>query len=155
MVMFFNDETTMTSLKWRHNWFFKVRFCHNLVKNHTTSGHLKRRLRDAGGEEHPAPGLGNFWKFISKIMHFRHISVKTQPKNLKLVYYQFLAVRGNIRLGETPQGPPWLLPWAESGYLYRYVPFFPNSRSLLFGNGLLFLPKPLPNTVTVGANRLD
>jgi len=32
-------------------------------------------------------------------MHFRHISAKIQPKNLKIIYYQFLAVRGNIDHG--------------------------------------------------------
>jgi len=29
-------------------------------------------------------------------MNFRHISAKIQPKNLKLVHDQFLALRGNI-----------------------------------------------------------
>jgi len=60
-VTFFDDETTMMSLKWCHNWFFKVRFCHNLVKSHNfrlpkakIKGHWGRR----------APGLGDFWKFI-------------------------------------------------------------------------------------------
>jgi len=28
-VTFFGDILTMTSLKWRYNWFFEVRFCHN------------------------------------------------------------------------------------------------------------------------------
>jgi len=37
--------------------------------------------------------------FVTKIMNFRHILAKIQPKNLK----QFLAVRGNMRLG-------WLCP---------------------------------------------
>jgi len=31
--------------------------------------------------------LGDFSKFGTKIMHFRHISAKIQPKNQKLVYY--------------------------------------------------------------------
>jgi len=43
-------------------------------------------------------------------MHFRHISAKIQPKNLKLVYNLFLAVRDDIRLVEVP-GPPWLCPY--------------------------------------------
>jgi len=46
-------------------------------------------------------------------MHFRHIAAKIQPKNLKLIYYSFLAVRGNSSLGEggnAPLGPPWLRP---------------------------------------------
>jgi len=46
-------------------------------------------------------------------MHFRRISVKIQPKNLKLVYYQFLAVQGNIRLEGTPRallGPSLVTP---------------------------------------------
>jgi len=29
LVTFFNDTIMMTSLKWRRNWFFKVRFHHN------------------------------------------------------------------------------------------------------------------------------
>jgi len=29
LVKFFGNVITMTSLKWRHNWFFKVRFRHN------------------------------------------------------------------------------------------------------------------------------
>jgi len=33
------------------------------------------------------------------MMHFRHISAEIQPKNLKLIHYWFLAVRGNILLG--------------------------------------------------------
>jgi len=32
-------------------------------------------------------------------MHFRYISAKIQPKNLDLVHYLFLAVRGNISIG--------------------------------------------------------
>jgi len=31
--------------------------------------------------------LGDFWKFVAKITHFRHISAKIQPKNLKLVLF--------------------------------------------------------------------
>jgi len=41
--------------------------------------------RVAGGGEPQA--LGEFLNFVSKIMHFRHISAKIQPKNLKLVHY--------------------------------------------------------------------
>jgi len=44
-------------------------------------GHQNRRLRGAGGGEYA--GLGDFWKFVTKTMHFRHISAKIQPKNLK------------------------------------------------------------------------
>jgi len=36
----------------------------------------------------------------TKIMHFRHISAKIQLKNLKLVHYYFLAVRGNNLIRE-------------------------------------------------------
>jgi len=36
LVTFFGDVITLTSRKWRHNWFFQVRFCHNQYekKNH-------------------------------------------------------------------------------------------------------------------------
>jgi len=34
-------------------------------------------------------------------MHFKDISAKIQLKNLKLFQYCFLAVRGNIRLGDS------------------------------------------------------
>jgi len=64
-------------------------------------------------------------------MHFRHISVKIQPKNLKLVYYQFLSSARQHSIGGHPQGTPWLLPWAESGYPYQYAPLLPNFWSLL------------------------
>jgi len=43
--------------------------------------------------------LGEFRKFVTKIIHFRHISAKIQPKNLKLVHYYLLTVRGNISIG--------------------------------------------------------
>jgi len=39
-----------------------------------------RRLR-------PQTSSPDFWKFVIKVMHFRHISAKIQPKNLKLAYY--------------------------------------------------------------------
>jgi len=29
LVKFFGDVIAMTSLKWRHNWFFKFNFFHN------------------------------------------------------------------------------------------------------------------------------
>jgi len=32
-------------------------------------------------------------------MHFKHILAKSQPKNMELFNYSFLALRGNIRLG--------------------------------------------------------
>jgi len=38
-------------------------------------------------------------------MYFRHISVKIQPKTLKLVHYYFLAVQGNIRMEDGPPAP--------------------------------------------------
>jgi len=31
--------------------------------------------------------LGDFRKFVTKIMHFTHISAKIRPKNSALVYY--------------------------------------------------------------------
>jgi len=44
-------------------------------------------------------------------MHFRHIPAKIQTKNLNVVYYQFLAVRGNISIGRST--PP-------SSYAFSY-----------------------------------
>jgi len=38
-----------------------------------------------------------------------HISAKIQPKNLKLVHYKLLAVRGNISI-RSASGHPWLRP---------------------------------------------
>jgi len=38
--------------------------------------------KDTGGEELPA--LGNFKKFVTKIVHFRHVSAKIESKNLKI-----------------------------------------------------------------------
>jgi len=41
LVTFFGDVVAITSLKWRHNWFFKVRFRHwnnTIWPNHATSG---------------------------------------------------------------------------------------------------------------------
>jgi len=32
LMTFFGDVMAMTSLKWRHNWFFKVRFRHNQLE---------------------------------------------------------------------------------------------------------------------------
>jgi len=32
MVTFFGDVTVMTSLKWRHNYIFEVRFRHNQLQ---------------------------------------------------------------------------------------------------------------------------
>jgi len=47
-------------------------------------------------------------------MHFRHISGKIQPKNLKLIHYSFLTMRGNIRLGARDTWPsPWLRPGSK------------------------------------------
>jgi len=41
-------------------------------------------------------------------MHFKHISVKIQPKNLKLVHL----VRGYISIGgPAPWATSWLRPW--------------------------------------------
>jgi len=61
---------------------FEVGFRQNKIwPHHVTSGHQNRRLRGAGGGKPPA--LGDFWKFVTKIMHFRHISAKFQAKNLK------------------------------------------------------------------------
>jgi len=65
LMTFFGDIMAMTSLKWRHNWFFHVRFCHNQLEKtklgHVTQllGNQNRRLRGAGGGELPA--LGDFW----------------------------------------------------------------------------------------------
>jgi len=67
-------------------------------------------------------------------MHFRHISVKIQPKNLKLVYYQFLAMRGNIRLGAAPRvylglslvTPIGMFPFSQTPGHYYIAPFCRN-----------------------------
>jgi len=31
-VTFFGEVMAITSLNWRHNWFFGVRFCHNQLE---------------------------------------------------------------------------------------------------------------------------
>jgi len=96
--------------KWRHNSFFGVRFRHNQLKkttvwsNHVTLGQQYWRLRGAGSGNPPV--LGDSWKFVTKIMHFRHVSAKIQPKNLKQ----------DFDLGER-RAPwllgPWLRPWLQ------------------------------------------
>jgi len=65
--------------------FFEVRLLHNQLKNpqfgpnHVTSGHpILDVKRGTGGGEHPAHG--DFWKLVTKTMHFRHISAKLQPQ---------------------------------------------------------------------------
>jgi len=40
---------------------------------------VEDKSKGAGGGEPPV--LGDFWKFVTKIMHFRHISVKIKLKN--------------------------------------------------------------------------
>jgi len=62
-VTFFDDETTMTSLKWRHNWFFKVCFCHNLVKSHNFRPPTAK-IKGRWGQR--APGLGYFENWFPK-----------------------------------------------------------------------------------------
>jgi len=83
LMTFFGDIMAMTSLKWRHNWFFKFDFVIISLKKqtlpcHVTSGHQTQRLRSVVGGEPPT--FGDFWKFVTKIMHFRHISAKIQLK---------------------------------------------------------------------------
>jgi len=41
LVMIFGDVIVMASLKWRHNWFLRIRFRHNQFEkpNLATSGH--------------------------------------------------------------------------------------------------------------------
>jgi len=105
-VTFFGDKIMMTSLKWSRNLFFIVQFCHNQFETPQFSQIMQLQAfinegKGGSGSGEP-PTLGNFWRFVTKIMHFRHISAKIQPKNLNLVYYQFLAVRGNILIGKGP-----------------------------------------------------
>jgi len=54
-----------------------------------------------GGEP---PALGDFLKFVAKTMHFRHISAKIQPKNLKQ----------HIDWGAGYLGPPLATPLLSS-----------------------------------------
>jgi len=84
-----------------------IRLKNTIWANQVTSDYQNWSLMGAEGAEPPA--LGDFWKFI-KISHFRQISAEIQSKNLKLVHYLFLEVRGNIRLGR-PWVPLWLRPW--------------------------------------------
>jgi len=73
--------------------------------------YLNLKLKIKGRWGRRAPASGDFWKFVTKILHFKHISAKIWPKNLKLVHYLFLAIRGNIRLGSRDPWPsPWLRP---------------------------------------------
>jgi len=50
-----------------------------------TSGQQYRKLRDSGSGEPPV--LGDFWKFVTKIIHFRHISAK-----LNLKFWNFFII---------------------------------------------------------------
>jgi len=71
LVTYFDDGIVMMSLKSRHNWLF----CHNEFEKPT-------QIQISNIE-----GYGDFWKFVTKTMHFRHILSKIQPKYLKLAYY--------------------------------------------------------------------
>jgi len=78
-------------------------------------------------------------------MHFRRISVKIQLKNLEICLLSVLSsAEATFNWGSAAQGPLW----AKPGYPYRDIPFLPNSLSLLYCS---FLPKALPDTVTVGS----
>jgi len=120
LVTFFGDVIMMTSLKWRHNWFFWSSILSWLVwKNtiwpsHTTSDHQNQRKE------------GNFWKFVTKIMHFRHISAKIQPKiwNLFIISsYQCEAT--SIRGGPSPLSPlpSYVLGLRLGTHLFIKVPY--------------------------------
>jgi len=98
----------MMLLKWRHTDFFEVWFPHNLLKihnlaKHVTLGHQNwMKVKGAGGREPTA--LGNFWKFVTKTMHFRHNLNKIQLK-----------ICNNISIGVGMGGPlspppPWWCP---------------------------------------------
>jgi len=82
-MTFFSDVMMMASLKWRHNWFFKFDFfiislkIHKLAKSRNFK-YQYWRLNGAG-----VGALGNFLKFVTKTMHFRHVSANIQPKNVK------------------------------------------------------------------------
>jgi len=79
LATFFGEIIVMTSLSWRHDWFFEVRFRYNWP-NHVTLGQQYWRLRGTGGEEPAA--LGDFLNFLLKNA-FYYISVKIQPRNMK------------------------------------------------------------------------
>jgi len=99
----FGDVIIIMPLKWWHNWFFKVRFRHNQLKRHNLAKSRNFRwptskFRAAGGAEPPT--IVRFWRFVTKVMHFRHILAKVQTKNLNPVnYYYFLKVRDNSSIG--------------------------------------------------------
>jgi len=62
--------------------FVIINLKNTIWPNHVASGgQQNRKLRLAGGGE--ALALGDFCKFVTKIMHFRHISAKLHPQNLK------------------------------------------------------------------------
>jgi len=78
-VTIFWGRFLVTSLKWRHNYNLKfdfviISFKTTLWPNHGTSSHQYWRLRGAGDRKPPA--LGDFWKFVTKIVHFKHILAK-------------------------------------------------------------------------------
>jgi len=88
-VCYLGDVSVKT--EWRHNrndvnWFFKFDFVKISLKKHNLAWLRNfwsqyRRLRDAEGRK------TSFWKFVTKIIHFWHISAKIQSKNLKLLHY--------------------------------------------------------------------
>jgi len=79
---YFGDVIMMMSQKLRHNLFFKFYFLIislknlNLDKSRNFRSQYRKLKRVANGE-HPA--VDDFWRFITKIMQFKHI---IQPKNL-------------------------------------------------------------------------
>jgi len=55
------------------------------------------------------PALGDFWKFVTKLMHFRHIVAKIQSKNLK----QHFDWGGEAGTPGPPSGYALALAWGE------------------------------------------
>jgi len=65
---------------------FKVQFCHNqfekpLFGQITHFSHRKLKIKGRWGAE------SSRQIFVTRMMHFRYISAKIQPKNLILVHY--------------------------------------------------------------------
>jgi len=79
LVPFFGNVITITSLKWRHTWLFKIWICNNQLEK-TQFGQItqlqvpKSKIKWPWGRR--SPSAGKFLKIYYKVMHFRHISAK-------------------------------------------------------------------------------
>jgi len=91
LVTFFGGVIVMTSLKWRHNWYFRFDFVIISLKKQNLAISRNFRLPISKVKwrwgRKALERLAIFEFFFTKIMHFRRISAKFQPEIQKRVHY--------------------------------------------------------------------